>query len=103
MRTRMMVTGVALSALIACRQAPQQSAMDANESARAHENASGAKDAAGGAVPKAARSLAEPSGRIDPASAEAAGQVVQSYGALIEQKNWAAADALWGDNAIQAA
>jgi hypothetical protein len=104
MRTRMMVTGVALYALIACRQAPQQSAMDANESARAHENASGAKDAAGGAVPKAARSsLPEPSGPIDPASAEAAGQVVQSYGALIEQKNWAAANALWGDNAIQAA
>lgn len=44
-------------------------------------------------------SLAEPDGPIDPASAEAAGQVVQHYGALIEQKRWAEANALWGDSA----
>ena len=46
--------------------------------------------------------LEEPQGAIDPKSAEAAGQVVQSYGALIEQKHWAEANALWGD-AVQAA
>ena len=41
--------------------------------------------------------LEEPQGRIDPKSAEAAGQVVQGFGALIEQKRWAEAEALWGD------
>jgi hypothetical protein len=40
--------------------------------------------------------LQEPRGPIDPTSVEAAGQVVQSYGALIEQKRWAEASALWG-------
>lgn len=41
--------------------------------------------------------LAEPKGPIDPKSAEAAGQVVQRYGALIEQKRIAEAQSLWGD------
>ena len=40
--------------------------------------------------------LAEPAGPIDPKSAEGAGQVVQHYGALIEQKRFAEARALWG-------
>jgi hypothetical protein len=40
--------------------------------------------------------LAEPKGPIDPKSAEAAGQVVQSYGALIEQRRFAEAEKLWG-------
>ena len=39
--------------------------------------------------------LQEPKGPIDPKSTEAAGQVVQSYGALIEQGRWAEANALW--------
>jgi len=43
--------------------------------------------------------LEEPNGPIDPRIAEAAGQVVQSFGALIEQKRWAEAEALWGDAA----
>jgi hypothetical protein len=41
--------------------------------------------------------LVEPKGPIDPKSVEAAGQVVQSYGALIEQKRWPEANALWGN------
>jgi len=41
--------------------------------------------------------LEEPHGPIDPKSAEAAGQIVQSYGALIEQKRWREANALWAD------
>lgn len=40
--------------------------------------------------------LAEPQGPTDPSSVEAAGQVVQSYGALIEEKRWSEANALWG-------
>jgi hypothetical protein len=47
--------------------------------------------------------LAEPKGPIDPKSAEAAGQVVQHYGALIEQRRFAEAEKLWGsaDSAAQ--
>ena len=41
--------------------------------------------------------MTEPKGPIDPKSVEAAGQVVQSYGALIEQKRWTEANALWGN------
>lgn len=40
--------------------------------------------------------LEEPNGPIDPKSAEAAGQVVQHYGALIEQRRMAEAAKLWG-------
>jgi hypothetical protein len=43
--------------------------------------------------------LEEPKGPIDPKSAEAAGQVVQHYGALIEQKRFPEAEKLWGDGA----
>ena len=44
-------------------------------------------------------SLPEPKGPIDPKSTEAAGQVVQHYGALIEQKRWTEAHRYWGDAA----
>ena len=46
--------------------------------------------------PGARETLEEPHGPIAPKSAEAAGQVVQNYGALIEQGRWAEADDLWG-------
>jgi hypothetical protein len=46
--------------------------------------------------------LSEPQGPIDPKSTEAAGQVVQSFGALIEQNRWRDANALWGDPAAAA-
>lgn len=42
-------------------------------------------------------SLPEPKGPIDPKSIEAAGQVVQHYGALIEQNRFTEAARLWGD------
>ena len=41
--------------------------------------------------------LAEPKGSIDPKSAEGAGQVVQHYAALIEQKRFNEAAELWED------
>ena len=47
-------------------------------------------------APAPKESLPEPTGPIDPKSTEAAGQVVQNYGALIEQKRWKEANALWG-------
>ena len=50
-----------------------------------------------GGLPKEVTPLPEPKGPIDPKSAEAAGQVVQHYAALTEQKRFAEAEALWGD------
>jgi hypothetical protein len=54
-------------------------------------------------LPEDRAPLAEPKGPIDPKSAEAAGQVVQHYGALIEQHRFAEAQKLWGsaDSAAQ--
>jgi len=43
--------------------------------------------------------LAEPRGPIDPKSVEAAGQIVQQYGALIEQGRWTESWKLWTDPA----
>ncbi len=51
-------------------------------------------------VPKT--SLPEPTGPIDPKSIEAAGQVVQHYGALIEEGRLDEAARLWGDPASAA-
>lgn len=50
-----------------------------------------------GTGPNARTPLAEPNGPIDPKSVEAAGQVVQHYGALIEQHRMAEAAKLWGN------
>jgi hypothetical protein len=47
-------------------------------------------------APPSHGSLTEPKGPIDPKSAEAAGHVVQHYGALIEQGRWSEAERLWG-------
>ncbi|WP_309663151.1 hypothetical protein [Sphingomonas sp.] len=56
-----------------------------------------------GGLPDDRTPLEEPQGLIDPKSTEAAGQIVQSYGALIEQKRFAEAAKLWGDAAMAAA
>ena len=52
-----------------------------------------------GRLPGDRKPLEEPNGPIDPKSTEAAGQVVQHYGALIEQGRWVEAARLWGDPA----
>jgi hypothetical protein len=57
-----------------------------------------AAPAARAEVPPHATSLPEPNGPIPPKSAEAAGQVIQQYGALIEEKRWAQAARLWGSS-----
>jgi hypothetical protein len=46
---------------------------------------------------KAQATLEEPKGPIDPNSAEAAGQVVQNYLALIEQGEWTKSRSFWSD------
>jgi hypothetical protein len=48
--------------------------------------------------PSATANLPEPKGAIDPKSVEAGGQVVQHYGALIEQNRWDDAAKLWGSS-----
>jgi hypothetical protein len=53
--------------------------------------------------PDARTPLAEPDEAIDPKSGEAAGQVMQSYGALIEQNRNREAARLWGDASAGAA
>lgn len=50
-----------------------------------------------GGLPDDRTPLPEPKGPIDPKSAEAAGQVVQHYGALIEQGRWTESWTLWSD------
>ena len=52
-----------------------------------------------GGLPDDRTPLPEPKGPIDPKSEEAAGQVVQHYGALIEQRRFADAEKLWGNSA----
>ena len=50
-----------------------------------------------GVLPNDRTPISEPKGPIDPNSIEGAGQVVQHYGALIEQRQWLKAERLWGD------
>lgn len=62
------------------------------------DNASAASPAADKAADRR-DILAEPTGPIDPKSPEAAGQVMQQYGALIEQGRWTEAEQYWTDPA----
>jgi len=85
-------------------QAPADNADNAAAVAANAEAPSTATEARteGGVPGEAAESpdkpvLSEPKGPIDPKSVEAAGQVVQSYGALIEQKRLSEAAKLWGN------
>ncbi len=52
-----------------------------------------------GGLPNDRTPIEEPKGPIDPKSVEAAGQVVQHYGALIEQKRWSESWKLWSNPA----
>jgi hypothetical protein len=90
MRNGAILLGSGMLALSACNRGGQQ-AQPANViTAGAQQNAAAAADDR--------TQLNEPDGPIDPKSVEAAGQVVQSYGALIEQGRWAEAGLLWGDS-----
>ena len=93
MRSRAIAATLILSGLSACNQKANPSAPATTEAVPANQVAPARDDRT---------PLEEPHGAIDPKSVEAAGQVVQSYGARIEQKQWAEANALWGD-AVQAA
>jgi hypothetical protein len=84
---------VPLLLLAACAQPKQSNAVD---------NQTAPPPASVPSLPDDRTPLEEPKGNIDPKSAEAAGQVVQHYGALIEQKRFAEAAAYWGDDASAA-
>jgi hypothetical protein len=102
------ITAAALLWLAAgCQKAPDEVTPANEQNAPAPSEAAPAPSAPGPAVaPKSGTSaalpddrspLAEPSGPIDPKSAEAAGQVIQHYGALIEQGRWTESWNLWSD------
>jgi len=89
---RLVILGAVVLALAACGR-PQP---------RDNANGNGSllvpKEAQPGAPPPPTPHpppLSEPKGPIDPKSVEAAGQVVQHYGALIEQGRWTASRDLW--------
>jgi hypothetical protein len=95
-------------AVAACNRAPDQQTNIGGsndtapvETAASNEAAPAVPPEPGtpGGLPDDRTPLAEPKGPIDPKSAEAAGQVVQLYGGLIEQKRFAEAEKLWGDAA----
>ena len=96
MRRETGAVAAAALALSACGQgARQQSA-----STRAEPTKSAAEAPAippPGTGPDAKTPLAEPKGPVDPESIEAAGQVVQHYGALVEQGRYDEAEKLWED------
>jgi hypothetical protein len=89
------VIGISLVLLAACKQQTAQNQPVAN--APEPTTANKAAPEANVAAPDDRTPLAEPKGPIDSKSAEAAGQVVQHYGALIERGRWLKAEKLWGD------
>jgi hypothetical protein len=90
------IAGISL-ALCSCGRAAEQPANDAS-APTLNETVPPAPQAASANETQAEdrTPLAEPKGPIDPKSMEAAGQVVQHYGALIEQRRFAEAEKLWG-------
>jgi hypothetical protein len=85
-------------ALVACNQPAQEenTANDAtNLPAMPAAPMPSANEPANVSLPDDRTPLEEPKDPIDPKSAEAAGQVVQQYGALIEQGRWTESWKLW--------
>lgn len=91
------VSIVGALALVACNgPSGNNSAAEKNGTeGQRSTNTAAANDSANVALPDDRTPLEEPNGPIDPKSAEGAGQVVQRYGALIEQKRFAEAEKLW--------
>jgi len=107
-----MQTKLAALSILALAACHQQTAETGNETTQAPipggETETPANDAAmdnapntsgvtATAKPADRKTLEEPKGPIDPKSTEAAGQVVQHYGALIEQGRFAEAAKAWGN------
>ena len=92
------VVGMSLAVLVACKpQAAKNEIANAPDPVAAHVTHNVAPPQTNAVQPDDRTPLSEPKGPIDPKSAEAAGQVVQHYGALIESHRWLKAEKLWGD------
>ena len=94
---RLMILGVVLLALAACERSQPQDSANGNRSLLIPNEARPAAPPPPTSPAPHSPSLPEPKGPIDPKSVEAAGQVVQHYGALIEQGRWTASRDLWSD------
>ena len=94
---RLMILGVVLLALAACERSQPQDSANGNGSLLIPNEARPAAPPPPTSPAPHSPSLPEPKGPIDPKSVEAAGQVVQHYGALIEQGRWTASRDLWSD------
>jgi len=77
----------------ACSSQPTENQTNVQQPVAVNEPVS--EPAANAAASIENASLPEPKAPIDPKSVEAAGQVVQSYGALIEQGRWTESWKLW--------
>jgi hypothetical protein len=91
----------AILGLSACGPKAEQDKPAANEASATNESRPARSNIASASTDNRG-SPVESSGTIDPKSADAAAQVVQSYGALVEQGRWSEANALWGDPASAA-
>ncbi|HKP34978.1 MAG TPA: hypothetical protein VJT70_09405 [Sphingomicrobium sp.] len=95
-----MIAPLALLAAAGCQQetaSTSNTGQDEGAPTKIAQPAPTANKAANVTLPDKRTPLAEPKGAIDPKSVEAAGQVVQHYGALIEQGHLAEAAKYWGD------
>jgi hypothetical protein len=102
MRPRIVVIAGVILNLAGCGRSADQDAVEKpavqNVAANLAAPVTATEARAEGGVPGEPRaSLAEPKGPIDPKSVEAAGQVVQHYGALVERHHWLKAEKLWSD------
>jgi hypothetical protein len=99
----------AVVVLAGCQQTPEQAAQSNRSNGPAPAAPLPANDTGpmtpappepgtSGGLPDDRTPIAEPNGPIDPKSAEAAGQAVQHYAALIEQKHFAEAEKYWGNS-----
>src|SRR3954468_14761757 len=103
MTIRMTAISMAVLSLCACNQT-NENAGQANEITATTVNEpatppSSSTENAGANVslPDGRTPLEEPKGPIDPKSAEGTGQVVQHYGAVIEQGRWTESWKLWSN------
>jgi len=96
---RLTLIGISAALLAACNPpaAQDQPAANSSASAPAIVNPAVSESAGNAEASQRKAPLAEPQGAIDPGSVEAAGQVVQHYGALVEKRHWLKAERLWSD------
>lgn len=95
-----MIPFLMASALTACQSQGVENTADDNfpeATAPVDEPAASQNMSSNSAMPVPTSSLPEPQGPIDPKSSEAAGQVVQHYGALIEEGKFAEAATYWSN------